>query len=237
MTLLETFRRYEELIKALLPPTAVAGREPMEEASERAVYAPLRTYRQLIDFKTRYETMSREEFGQRDEELRTVCEQIENSSVFNSLDPVAAWSALALHVGGNIFIRDGWTDLASETFGRLARGQDESGRLLPVTSATHPEAGWYDELATLHAAASYAVQSEDRHVARAVAGSSSFIQREIEPDHATAQPWALFAFIWNEQTRPLADQVLHAVELRKNELDAASLILLEDALYCLQLFY
>ncbi len=156
--------------------------------------------------------------------------------MFNKLDPVAAWSALALHVGGNIFIRDGWTDLASDTFGRLSRGQDSSGRLLPVTSATHPEAGWYDELATLHAAASYAVQSEDRAVARAVARSADFVLKEIEPDHATSEPWALFAFIWNEPTRPLADQLLHSMSLRRDKLDAISLILLDDALYCLQLF-
>ena len=139
---------------------------------------------------------------------------------------------------GRVDLYSRWLDRSGSGNVRpIGRGQEESGRSLPITSATHPEAAWYDELATLHAAASYAVQSEDRHVARAVANGSSFVQREIEPDHATAQPWALFAFIWNEQTRPLADQLLHAVELRReSKLDGISLILLEDALYCLRLF-
>jgi hypothetical protein len=82
------------------------------------------------------------------------------------------------------------------------------------------------------------VQTEDRTIARAVARSTMLTLNEIEPDHATGQPWGLFAFIWNPQTRgPLADQLLHAVEMRQTSaIDGVSLILLADALYCLRLF-
>ena len=58
-----------------------------------------------------------------------------------------------------------------------------------------------------------------------------------QPDHATAQPWALFAFVWNPQTRPLADQLLHAARVQDPAArNGVSLILLADALYCLRLF-
>ena len=112
-----------------------------------------------------------------------------------------------------------------------------AGGFLTASSSDNPEARWYHELAILHAAASYAVQAEDRTIARAVARSTRFVVNEVEPDHATGQPWGLFAFIWNPPARPLADQVLHAVELRQQQsIGGVSLILLADALYCLRLF-
>ena len=59
------------------------------------------------------------------------------------------------------------------------------------------------------------------------------VTAEIQPDHATSQPWALFAFIWNPATRYLADQVLHTA---RSTSDGVSLILLADALYCVRMF-
>jgi hypothetical protein len=231
MRLAEIFGRYRELIKAAVPPLPTA----LEPTADRAVYGPLLVYHRLITFKRQYETLPRDQFGQWDQELREAADVLE-SGIDSGTVSVTAWSALALHVAGTIFIRDAWTDLASDVFGRLSRAQQEKGRWLAESAATHPEIAWYDELATLHAAASYAVQAEDRTVARAVAKSANFIQAEIEPDHATKEPWALFAFIWNEPTRPLADQILHGVELRRNNVDGVSLILLSDALYCVEHF-
>jgi hypothetical protein len=232
MTLIETFQRYHDLIKGIVP----ALPSSIQPLTERAVYRPLFVYHRLRVFKQQYETLERDEFGKWDEELRTAADALEAEIESDKLNPVTAWSALALHVAGTIFIRDAWTDLASDVFGRLSRGQDANGRLLAAPPNVHPEIAWYDELATLHAMASYAVQSEDRTVARAVARSANLTQAEIEPDHASREPWALFAFIWNEPTRPLADQIMHGVELRKNNLDGVSLILLSDALYCVELF-
>ena len=74
-------------------------------------------------------------------------------------------------------------------------------------------------------------------VAAAVARATEYHQRETQPDHATTQPWGLFAFAWNPQTHPLADQLLHAVQVQHaGTPDGVSLILLADALYCLRLF-
>ena len=101
----------------------------------------------------------------------------------------------------------------------------------------NPETWWFHELVILHAAASYAVQAEDRTVAAAVARATGHHLRETQPDHATSHPWALFAYVWDERTRPLADGVLHAAAVYRPEgPDGVSLILLADALYCLRLF-
>jgi hypothetical protein len=149
----------------------------------------------------------------------------------------AAWTALALFAAGRLLVRDAWTDLASDTLGRLTRGQTAEGTFLVPGPADNPETGWYHELVLLHAAAAYAVQAEDRAVAAAVARATEHHLRETQPDHATAQPWSLFAFIWNERTRPLADQLLHTMSVnRPAGPDGVSLILLADALYCLRLF-
>jgi hypothetical protein len=81
------------------------------------------------------------------------------------------------------------------------------------------------------------VQAEDRTIAAAVARATVYHQREMQPDHATTQPWGLFAFIWNPETRPLADQLLHAAAVQQpGGIDGVALILLADALYCLRLF-
>ncbi|MEA2734470.1 MAG: hypothetical protein QOE14_921 [Humisphaera sp.] len=218
----------------------------------RDVYRPMTIYAWLVAFRILYEVLPRQDFGRWDEGLRPWCDLLEaelgplalsdddagggTAAVRGGSVAEAAWTALALHVAGKIFIRDAWTDLAADAFGRLARGQQSSGAFLRALPSDHPELRWYHELAILHAAASYAVQAEDRTIARAVARGTAFVLAEIEPDHATAQPWGLFAFIWNPAARPLADQLLHAVEMRRGAVDGVSLILLADALYCLRLF-
>ena len=213
----------------------------------RPVYRPLLVYAWLQAFRIRYEALPRETFGRWDEALRAWSDLLEarlgGIEISEAANPAArgdtiveaAWSALALWVAGKIFVRDAWTDLAADTFGRLARAQQPSGAFLAAAGSEHPELVWYHELAILHAAAAYAVQAEDRTVARAVAKAAEYHLNEIQPDHATAQPWGLFAFLWNPQARPLADQLLHAASLQAAP-DPVSLILLADTLYCLRLF-
>ena len=43
----------------------------------------------------------------------------------------------------------------------------------------------------------------------AVHRAAHFHLAETQPDHATNQPWALFAFLWHPDTVPLADAMLH----------------------------
>ena len=146
----------------------------------------------------------------------------------------AAWMAPALHVAGKMFIRDAWTDLASDAFGRLVRRQQPNGAFLLATASDNPETHWYHELVLLHAAASYAVQAEDRTVATAVARARGCItSTRRQPDHATRQPWGLFAFIWNEpRADPGRSTPARGVrcEPRQATTDGVSLMLLADAI-------
>ncbi|HEX8523523.1 MAG TPA: hypothetical protein VF669_14815 [Tepidisphaeraceae bacterium] len=204
---------------------------------QRPIYLPLMLYAWLLNYRQRFETMPREEFGQWDEALRAWCELLETTVTQRGAStPQVAFSALALYTAGKVFVRDPWTDLAAGAMGAICQTQQADGSLLAPDAAVHPEITWYDELATLHALASYAVQAEDRSAAGAVARATKFHLHAVQPDHATAQPFGLFAFIWNEKTRALADQILHTLQLRQPVSDAASLILLYDCLYCLRLF-
>ena len=216
----------------------------------RPLYRPLTLYAWLSAYRVRFETLAPQEFGRWDEALRLWCDLLEGELEAIAINPdgnpaargasvaESAWTALALHVAGKVFVRDAWTDLASDLFGRLSRGQRESGAFLAATASDNPEPLWYHELAILHATASFAVQAEDRGVARAVARSAAYLFEEVQPDHATEQPWAIFPFVWAGATRPMADQLLHAAALRRggSPPDGVSLILLADALYCLRLF-
>ena len=215
----------------------------------RPVYRPLLVYAWLQAYKLLYEVLPRSEFGRWDEALRAWCDLLEAElSVTRPPDggtpaglggaaAESAWTALALFAAGRLLVRDAWTDLASDTFGRLTRSQSPEGTFLLPGPADSPETWWYHELVILHAAASYAVQAEDRAVAAAVARATDYHLKETQPDHATSQPWALFAFVWNDNTRPLADQLLHAAAAQQpGGADGVSLILLADALYCLRLF-
>ena len=213
----------------------------------RPVYRPLLVYCWLQAFRLAYETLPRMEFGRWEEGLRPWCDLLEAELGEMSLTNVsasrggvaseAAWTALALHVAGKVYVRDAWTDLAGDTFGRITRAQQPSGAFLQTTASDNPEPNWYHELTILHACASYAVQAEDRTVAAAVARAAAYHVAETQPDHATEQPWAVFPFVWSPSARPLADQLLHAVSISQPAgAQGVPLMLLADALYCLRLF-
>lgn len=214
----------------------------------RPVYQPLVIYCWLQTFSRAYETLPRAQFGRWEEALRSWCDLLESSlgdfawpgdsmpANFGSRAADIAWTALALHRAGKIFIRDAWTDLAADTFGRFTKRQQSSGTLLATTNSDNPETTWYHELVLLHATASYAVQAEDRALASTVLRATDYHAANTQPDHATNQPWGLFAFIWNEATRPLAEQMLHACATQPPGETHTTLMLLADALYCLRLF-
>jgi hypothetical protein len=235
---------------------AVGSGEPLHSLSS-AASRPLPTarssalliYSWLMAYRLAYETMPRQTFSQWEEALRPRCEALENrlneidwpptgfSAAEGSTAAEAMWIALALHVAGSIFVRNAWTDLSADVAGKLVRHQQPSGAFLKATAADSPETLTYHELVILHAAASYAVQAADRPLSAAIARAAEFHQNHTQPDHATTEPWALFAFIWHAPTRPLADQILHAVSTHQpSSPTGISPVLLADALYCLRLF-
>ncbi len=228
----------------------------------RRVYRPLLVYCWLNAFRIAYETLPRMDFSRWDEALRGWCDDLESRLIRHPWPPSPlsaasgeavtemVWTALALHHAGKIFFRDPWTDLAADAFGHLQRRQSASGSFLKPTAADNPEAHWYHELVILHAAADFAVATEDRALAAAVSRAVEYHVRETQPDHATNQPWGLFALLWNPTGRPLADGMLHTLTLhaRAGEMERETtgpaitalspltLMLLADALYCLRLF-
>ena len=215
----------------------------------RPLYRPMLVYAFIQAFRTVYESLPPSEFGRWEESTRAFADLLEAELGDVTWDETftlaarganvadIAWTALALHAAGKVFIRDAWIDLASDVFGKITRAQQPAGPFLLAGASDNPETHGYHELAILHAAASYAVQAEDRTLAAAVERSTAFHMNETQPDHATAQPFALFSFVWNSGTRPFADQVLHAVQTNRPtpSADIAS-ILLADTLYCLRLF-
>ncbi|MGA2496612.1 MAG: hypothetical protein ABSH20_02665 [Tepidisphaeraceae bacterium] len=148
-----------------------------------------------------------------------------------------SWWALALFGAGRLLGRTMWLERALDLLMPLVAGQQESGALLSTSASDNPETHWYHELLILHALAGYAVRAEDRLAARAVRRATEFHINETQPDHATTQPWGLFAFIWNPATRILADGLLHAAQTQHPDgPDAVSRILLADTLVCLRAF-
>ena len=218
----------------------------------RPIYQGLLIYSWLQAYRIAYETLSPAVFGKWEEAgLRPWCDMLESELTATDwpADGMPAsrgmsasesvWMALALFVAGKVFVRDAWLDLASDTFGKLLRGRPNRSTFLLASENDNPEILWYHELVILHAAASYAVQAEDRTLAAAVARATHHHFNEIQPDHATSQPWAvLLRSIWNPQTQILADQN-HALRFQLQHPqgdDGVSLMLLADALYCLRLF-
>ncbi|HVT90718.1 MAG TPA: hypothetical protein VHD56_17820 [Tepidisphaeraceae bacterium] len=211
----------------------------------RPIYRALLVYSWLRAFGLMYEILPRSEFGRWEEGLRPWCDLLESD--LGEIDwptgampagrgataTQAAWIALALHAAGKIYIRDAWTDLAGDVFGKLSHAQNPDGSFLLAGVSDNPESHWFHELVLLHAASSYAVQAEDKLVAAAVLKNTRFQQQQVQPDHATTQPWGLFAFVWNPRTRDFAGQMLHAATITDSTI---SLMLLADALYCLELF-
>src|SRR5205823_2989343 len=118
-----------------------------------------------------------DQFGRWEEGSRAWCDDLERrlgEFAWPADDLAAArgaavaevcWSALALRVAGKLFIRDAFTDLAGDVFGRLTRRQQADGAFLRAAASDNPETRDFHELAILHAAASYAVQAEDRPLA------------------------------------------------------------------------
>ncbi len=212
----------------------------------RPIYRPLLVYAWLSAFGLQYEDLPRSEFGRWEEALRAWSDLLEAELGEIGWDQTSAWAgrgssaseacwiAAALHRAGKVYVRDVWLDLASDLFGKVVKSQQPSGAFLEVTKADSPEARWFDELAMLHAAAAYAVMAEDRTVAAAVKRNTEFHLGETQPDHATSQPFGLFAFIWNQETRSLADQLMHNVST--NPGDGVTQILLADVMQCLRLF-
>lgn len=147
------------------------------------------------------------------------------------LRPWVAW--LETLPGGPAHVA--WTAVARDLAGDVTFPLPDviSAPRLEQSAGVHPEAFWYDQLVILHAAAAIACWRRDETLLERVRETASHVQDEIQPDHATTDPWALNAMLLAPETYPLADQMLHSVMMQTNR-GTLSLILLGHCLYCLK---
>lgn len=119
----------------------------------------------------------------------------------------------------------------------VASLQQPSGEWFKRTDSDNPEPLWYHELVTLHAMATIQRRLPEAGVADAVARSATYVAAEVQPDHASSQPWAIHALLTVPDGVYLADMMLHAAGVQQpSTMDAVSLILLADALDCLRAY-
>ena len=131
-----------------------------------------------------------------------------------------------------------WAALAkgdAAVFQQLLDAQQPSGAFLKSTSSDNPETHWYHELVILHAAADFAIWTDDDAMEAAVVRATLFHLNETETDHATGQPWGLPAFVRVAGAEPLVGAALHAVEAHQPAGPSGlALFLLADTLYGLR---
>ncbi len=148
----------------------------------------------------------------------------------------AIWESLALRAAADRFAMPEWGDAARDVMRRVAKSRSLSGSFLTPGPADNLESFWYDELAILHAVASFAAQWPDELSPAIARQAAEYHARETQPDNATQEPWGLLAFILNERARSLADQMLHSVSvLYPGGAIGVTSLLLADVLYCLRL--
>ena len=211
-----SLRRYLQLIDSLCnTPAAVAA---LAEACKSAdQMAPVRSVDQSLMAYSRLNDLDGEP------QHRSLIE------LTRSLDG-SILSMLVRYVAG---VKLGYLQLsaaASAAFDCLIAQQQPGGAFLPHDSHVSPEARWYEELVTLHAIGSYAARVNSPAVDAAVRRCAEFHLLETQPDHATAEPWGLLAFI--RYAPSLADQVLHAMSMQyAGGIRGIPLLILRDVRY------
>lgn len=218
-----TLSRYAAIIVPLL-----YNRTPSPLRFSRAVHEPFVFFQSMRDGNHDAAAhMTAQKFAAeiRESNLAQAPLQAADGDELSSL----AWKALAIaHLNQSV---------SRQFFMNFISLQQDDGAFLEASPADGIETRGYHELIILHAIANFAVVSRDPKVETAIKRSTNFIAAEIQPDHSTFEPWALFAFISNPATQILADQMLNtsAIHLQQNPRDAMTLMLLADALYSLRL--
>jgi len=141
----------------------------------------------------------------------------------------------AQHVARSALIAAGQLDRAF--LESVINHQHAGGSYLKLNPGDNPEPAWYHDLAILHAITNYALECEDDHATSSVRRAATYVTHEVQPDHASAQPWAVHAMLLCEDSLPLADILLHAAGVQSPAtMDGVSILLLADAMWSLQSF-
>jgi hypothetical protein len=108
--------------------------------------------------------------------------------------------------------------------------QSPAGHLHPLTPDTLLDAFVYDELTALHAAYRSALRLRDPQKITQCRRIVEYHVANTQPDHTTAEPWALAAFAALDHTHTFAEQQLHdATTAATHQENPVILALLADA--------
>ncbi|MGC4032158.1 MAG: hypothetical protein QM754_10595 [Tepidisphaeraceae bacterium] len=81
---------------------------------------------------------------------------------------------------------------------------------LVFTADDNPEPWWQNEMVILHAVHSFALRSGDASLIEQSLACTDFHLREIQPDHATNEPWAIHAYASHADGNVTAETLWHA---------------------------
>ena len=85
---------------------------------------------------------------------------------------------------------------------------------LVFTSNDNPEPWWQAEMIILHALHSFALRSRDRSLMDKTLACADFHLREIQPDHATNEPWSIHAYASHADGNVTAETLWHAAYIQ-----------------------
>ena len=112
------------------------------------------------------------------------------------------------------------------------------GQLAPTALRTtindNPEPWWQQEMMILHALHSFALRQKDFALIKKTLEAAAFHLAEIQPDHATNEPWAVHAYASHVDGNVTAETLLHAAYMNGGGvLSETSRWILADALSAL----
>jgi len=105
---------------------------------------------------------------------------------------------------------------------------------LHTTTADNPEPWWQNEMLILHALHSFALLTDDEASLMKTLACADFHLREIQPDHATNEPWSIHAYANHPDGRVTAETLLHAGLINNGgTLSPVSMLVACDAVYAM----
>ena len=106
---------------------------------------------------------------------------------------------------------------------------------LRPTVNDNPEPWWASEMQILHALRSYNLLSGGAARAGKIARCTAFHLAEIQPDHATNEPWAVHAYGLHPDGNVTAETLLHAAYVQGGgTLTKPAALIVADALFALE---
>ncbi len=137
----------------------------------------------------------------------------------------AVWAIYLQYVFGNTKA----SDVLSQAITRL------NPTALIAGINDNPEPWWANELLILHALQSFAFLDGRVHLQEKLDACINFHLAEIQPDHATNEPWAIHAFAAHANGNVTAETLLHAGMVHGGgQLTHVAQLIVADALHSLE---